>query len=892
MHSSFKNVLVLIILANCLLLTSAAMGQGGRKPERDDGPATALTEVQKVDLAKAWVDQKRPTISLFVGYFEKGGPEFKGTSLENQLRTKIQSMMTSAPGLTSAIILPDIIELQKLQQGDAIKGNVAPLANEAIAGILRRQSGNARIAIVVLLQADGPGMVTVSLNVRDLRNGRLMGGEQYIRMNETTPDIAEVLKFSTALVVKIGEVFRTSVMANEQGRPVQLRLLGLRNNEEVDALTSMLLDGKNGIVSVSAAADRQGKATFAEFEVFYAGETRNLVRLIRDSLKDKNQSLRQIQTKDDFVLAEILSSKRPAWCQLTDTEDPAFAEKRNARLRALRKVGAPRVAVVVGSDLADPVAEFTDPQFEKSHGATVFRHSELARQIEDWMTDLGFKVVGSDPLRAKIADRLRQADRFADGSKLADALRNDMPDFDVILYVNIAPVQAGAGFCYSAQLVSWQDATIVGSQRWPDSGFDTFDECRIDPTNVKEVSRYLVGNLVERWDRFAERRGENSTLQVVVKQIDNVNNLPQIMDLFRSMSEVSNDGIDRVNVSGAVASFDVTHTGRPGQLVQAFIQKIGALNFPIHVEGQSEFELVLNLGIPKAKETPEKHADAAAAGKDILSRKARPIPNSWVLLIGINYKGDPLVSPLQYCVRDARLMYDTLTQRAGYPADRVVMMTDDLEPDNALFPTGRNIMIEIDKLGRRVRAGDQVLIHFSGHGSTPVVNGNAVLDEPSLAARSFNHEGRQVAMNPKLSDIREALRKNQAGQIILTIDACHAGGADRGLAGTANRPNAPLDALYAALAANNQSMITLAGSRLNQYSLESPEHKHGYFTYFVAQGLTGLADTEGGNRDGKVTFDELFGYVSNHVSKATNRNQQPFMSAAVIDRPVLADYSE
>jgi len=889
MHLGFKNVLVLIILANCLLLTSAAMGQGGRKPERDDGPATTLTEVQKADLEKAWVDQKRPPMSLFVGYFERDGPVFRGTQLETQLRTQIESMITSARGLQAAIILPDAIKLQQQQQQDAVKGNVALENFVVIADLLQRQNTDARVAIIVLLQSTGTGKATVSLQIRDLRNARSMGAKQYIAMDEQQPDIGEVSKFSTAIVVEVAQILQRAAAERELGRPIQLRLLGLRNIEQVDDV-ALMLKKKDGVVSVSATADRQARSVLAEFEVWYKGETRSLVGVMREALKEDNQSLRQIQTRDDFVLAEILSTRRPAWWQLTDVEEPGFADKLKARARALQRKGNPRVAVVVGTDLVDPVASFSDPQFQQDHGALAFRHAELANQIEDWLTQLGFKVIGAAPLRAKIADRIRQADRFADASKLVEALRNDMPDFDVVVYVNAAPARLGAGFNYTAQLINWQDATIVGSQRWPEPGFDAFDECPIDPANVKDVARYVVGNLIERWDRFADRRGSHATIQVVMKNVDDPNKIQQVADVFRSIQSVQPDGIDRVNVSGALAAFDVAYSGRPGPLIEAFNQKVGLLAFPVHVEGQSESELVLNLGTLKVPGGggPEQ------AGKDINDREARPVPNSWVLLIGINYKDDPIVKPaLQYCVRDVQLMYNTLTERAGYPVERVVMMTDDLRPEDPLFPTGRNIIAQIDGLGKKILPGDQVIIHFSGHGDTPKgPDGNALFDKPALAARSFAKNGQQIAEHPQLGDIREKLRKNQAGQVILFLDACHSGGADVGLAGAANRGDAPLDAIYAAIAANNQSMITLAGSRLNQYSFESPEHKHGYFTWFIAQGLSGRADTEGGNRDGKITFDELYGFVFDHVSKATKGAQQPFMSAAVIDRPVLADYSE
>jgi hypothetical protein len=47
---------------------------------------------------------------------------------------------------------------------------------------------------------------------------------------------------------------------------------------------------------------------------------------------------------------------------------------------------------------------------------------------------------------------------------------------------------------------------------------------------------------------------------------------------------------------------------------------------------------------------------------------------------------------------------------------------------------------------------------------------------------------------------------------------------------------------------------------------------HGVFTYYLLQGLQGEADA---NKDGTVTAGELFAYLSEKVSKATEGQQNP-----------------
>ena len=56
------------------------------------------------------------------------------------------------------------------------------------------------------------------------------------------------------------------------------------------------------------------------------------------------------------------------------------------------------------------------------------------------------------------------------------------------------------------------------------------------------------------------------------------------------------------------------------------------------------------------------------------------------------------------------------------------------------------------------------------------------------------------------------------------------------------------------------------------------------YTYFLLEGLRGKADTD---RDGLITVDEAYRYVSKHVPQATGQEQNPVKKGAVRGRLIL-----
>ncbi len=74
--------------------------------------------------------------------------------------------------------------------------------------------------------------------------------------------------------------------------------------------------------------------------------------------------------------------------------------------------------------------------------------------------------------------------------------------------------------------------------------------------------------------------------------------------------------------------------------------------------------------------------------------------------------------------------------------------------------------------------------------------------------------------------------------------------------------------------------IVFSASRGGEYSFESADIGHGFFTYEILNGLAGAADVDD---DGVVSVDELRSYVAAHVAAMSDGEQHP-----VVDRDNLA----
>ena len=165
----------------------------------------------------------------------------------------------------------------------------------------------------------------------------------------------------------------------------------------------------------------------------------------------------------------------------------------------------------------------------------------------------------------------------------------------------------------------------------------------------------------------------------------------------------------------------------------------------------------------------------------------------YALLIGIDfYKSNNLYKNLQGCVGDIDLVAGYLHKSLQVPGENIWKLTSAFEEDSKLTkirserkelkPTYKNIIKAFQEITAIAKAGEQVYIHYSGHGGRaltvyPELKGKG-LDDESIVPVDFGSSGCY------LRDVEIATlikRLTDKGCIVTVIfDSCHSGGATRG----------------------------------------------------------------------------------------------------------------
>lgn len=95
----------------------------------------------------------------------------------------------------------------------------------------------------------------------------------------------------------------------------------------------------------------------------------------------------------------------------------------------------------------------------------------------------------------------------------------------------------------------------------------------------------------------------------------------------------------------------------------------------------------------------------------------KDIPSTGIkraFLVGINYYGTE--NELQGCINDVNNVKKILIESFKFLEENIVLLSD--EPSNPLQPTRENIINQINKIVSETNSGDELVVHFSCHGST------------------------------------------------------------------------------------------------------------------------------------------------------------------------------
>lgn len=84
------------------------------------------------------------------------------------------------------------------------------------------------------------------------------------------------------------------------------------------------------------------------------------------------------------------------------------------------------------------------------------------------------------------------------------------------------------------------------------------------------------------------------------------------------------------------------------------------------------------------------------------------------VLVGCNYPNTK--NELHGCINDVLAMRDVIINRFGFDPNHIELLTD--APGSSVMPTGANIKAALDRMVSKAEAGDVLLFHYSGHGTT------------------------------------------------------------------------------------------------------------------------------------------------------------------------------
>jgi uncharacterized caspase-like protein len=181
--------------------------------------------------------------------------------------------------------------------------------------------------------------------------------------------------------------------------------------------------------------------------------------------------------------------------------------------------------------------------------------------------------------------------------------------------------------------------------------------------------------------------------------------------------------------------------------------------------------------------------------------------------------------------------------------------------------------------------GDMAIIFFAGHGATerdassPDGDG---LEKYILTCDSEPSDLFSTAM--PMRDIALIFNRIRSERLIFIADTCYSGASGGRTVGTggirANISDSFLERL-----AGGRGKVIITASAANEVSVEKDELQHGVFSYYLLEGLRGAADSD---RDGAVTVDEAYRYVSEKVPRATGQEQHPVKKGSVEGSLVLS----
>ena len=262
---------------------------------------------------------------------------------------------------------------------------------------------------------------------------------------------------------------------------------------------------------------------------------------------------------------------------------------------------------------------------------------------------------------------------------------------------------------------------------------------------------------------------------------------------------------------------------KPLQSVQEFVVK-GKEREKLKIQN------VATLSIDIAKDIPRTNADKKDAFAVVIGNR------------------DYLkVQNVDYAISDATLMKEYLIKSLGYRDENIFFIKNATKADFELYFGTKGT--HKGKLYNSVRPDGQseVFVYYSGHGSPDIETGKGYFVPVDADPMYVSLSGFPTDL------LYENLAKVPTKNVTVVLDACFSGS---GLL----KNISPVRIKFDNTVAKVKNSVVFSSSTGDQVSSWYPEKQHGMFTYFFLKGIHNKnADS---NRDGKVTYNELFKFVT------------------------------
>ena len=241
---------------------------------------------------------------------------------------------------------------------------------------------------------------------------------------------------------------------------------------------------------------------------------------------------------------------------------------------------------------------------------------------------------------------------------------------------------------------------------------------------------------------------------------------------------------------------------------------------------------------------------------------------NYAMIVGISkYKH---IRPLTYADKDAELFRDYLkTPGAGsMPEENIFCLLNEEAQAGNFWAKGFAWL-----RSKNLKKGDRLYLYFAGHGDAISPAEYFFLTYECNPAGDKNNY--LAGGNIQLYNVKNRIAEqvNNGVEVLLIMDACRSNELPGG--------NEGQQILNAAISEKKTGEIMMLATGAGQESLEDAAigTGHGLFTYYLVDGLTGLAD-RGGNNNQRITLAELQSYINSNVPvialEKYNRKQEPF----------------